>query len=287
VPEPRAQGLWILERCQNERFPYRLQITRGAIPWLVLRVQDRWPAANRNIFCLREKEAPEPGEVVEEMERIPLTAMQTRGKRLSVVLARGTYKRCDFLFLTKPYKDRPGEQYEQIYWMTQRSMQQRRSQARLVSTGSRQGFTVRIASDEKYPWSFANAATERGKLPVGDYALMRDGTIAAVVERKTFENLLGDLSLTPVLHQRVLELAAYEHSALVVEAPYEDFLTPKKVHHLNATFCAAAIAELYALHPQLQIVFCSNRKTANEWTRNYFGAVWNLLEEQPAKEAEG
>jgi len=77
VPEPRAQGLWILERCQNERFPYRLQITRGAIPWLVLRVQDRWPAANRNIFCLREKEAPEPGEVVEEMERIPLTAMQT------------------------------------------------------------------------------------------------------------------------------------------------------------------------------------------------------------------
>ena len=46
-------GLWILERCANERFPYRLQTLKGEEPWLTLRVQDRWPAANRNIFCLR------------------------------------------------------------------------------------------------------------------------------------------------------------------------------------------------------------------------------------------
>ncbi|MDE3074725.1 MAG: ERCC4 domain-containing protein, partial [Chloroflexota bacterium] len=225
------------------------------------------------------------GEVLEEIERVPILAVHSHGKRVSVVLARATYKRCDLLFLTKSYKGRPSEQYEQIYWMTQQSMRQRRSQARLVSTASRHAFTVRIASDEKYRWSFGSATTERGKLPVGDYALMKDGAIAAVVERKTFENFLSDLSSTPVLHQRLLELAAYEHSALVVEAPYEDFLTPKKVHHLNATFCAAAIAECYALHPRLQVVFCSNRKTANEWTRNYFTAVWNALEDQPAHDA--
>jgi len=83
VPEPRAQGLWILERCQNERFPYRLQITRGAIPWLVLRVQDRWPAANRNIFCLREKDPPEASEVLGLRLNGATVAVQYTGVRWS------------------------------------------------------------------------------------------------------------------------------------------------------------------------------------------------------------
>ena len=81
-------GLWILEHSDNERFPYRLQILKGAEPWLTLRVQDRWPAANRNIFCLRENEPPEPGEVLEEIERLPVVALQCRGRRVSVVLDR-------------------------------------------------------------------------------------------------------------------------------------------------------------------------------------------------------
>lgn len=60
----------------------------------------------------------------------------------------------------------------------------------------------------------------------------------------------------------------------MVEAPYEDFLDSRKVHHYTPAFCAAAIAEIYAAHPGLRIVFCANRKTANEWARNYFAAVW-------------
>ena len=58
---------------------------------------------------------------------------------------------------------------------------------------------------------------------------------------------------------------------------YEDFLTSKKVHHYTPAFCARAIAELYAVHPKLRMVFCANRKTANEWTRNYFVAIWALV----------
>ncbi len=100
---------------------------------LILRVQDRWPAANRNIFCLREKEPLEEGEVLEEIERVPIVALQRRGIRLSVVLERGRYKRCDFLFLSKTYKGRPSDGYEQIFWQTQRSMVQHRPKVRLVS----------------------------------------------------------------------------------------------------------------------------------------------------------
>lgn len=270
-----AIGLWIMERCASERFPYRLQILKGEDRWLVLRVQDRWPAANRNIFCLREREPPEPGEILEEVERVPVVALQRRGRRLSVVLDRSRYKRCDFLFLTRAYKGRPSEEYEQIFWQTQQSMRQRRPRVRLPS--SRAGFTILIASEERYPWRFPGSTVVRGRLPVGDYALMDGEEVIAVVERKTFENLLSDLGAVPLLHQRLLELRAQRHHALVVEAPYEHFLDTRRVHHYTPSYCAAAIAELYAAHPGLPIVFCSNRKTANAWTRSYFAAVWALV----------
>jgi len=79
---------------------------------------------------------------------------------------------------------------------------------------------VRIASDERYPWSFGGLSTERGPLPAGDYALMDGDEIVAVVERKTIEGLLGDFSQMDVLRQRLLELMAFEQHALVIEARY-------------------------------------------------------------------
>ena len=76
-----------------------------------------------------------------------------------------------------------------------------------------------------------------------------------------------------VLRQRLLELSSYEHHALVIEAPYGDFLNPAKVHQWSAAFCTRAIANLYARYPRLGVVFCANRKTAEAWTRNYFVVV--------------
>jgi hypothetical protein len=274
VHNPRALGEWVLEKCANQRFPYRLQVFRGDKLWFTLRVQDRWPAANRNIFCLREEEPPDSDDPLDEVERVPILAVQARGPRVSLILDRPRYKRCDFLFLVKTYKNRPAKPYEQIYWMTQAAMTQRRSGARLVSTRKTNDFMVRIASDERYPWRFPQTETERGRLPIGDYALMDGDEILAAVERKTLQNLLAEFGVMPTLHQRLLELASQEQHAFVVEAPYEDFVDPKKTRPYSASFCAAAIAQLYATHPRLRIVFCTNRKTANEWTRNYFAAVW-------------
>src|SRR6059036_2574405 len=120
-----STGFWVLERCASERFPYRLQITNED-QRLILRVQDSWPAAGRNIFCLREREPPAPGEVLETVEELRIMALQRRGMRLSVVLDRPRYKRCDFLFAKKNHKDQPSAEYEQIFWQTQLSMRQRR-----------------------------------------------------------------------------------------------------------------------------------------------------------------
>ena len=270
------QGTWILQRCANDRFPYRLQIVKGDEPWLILRTQDRWPAAGRRIFCLREEEPPDTNEIIEEQERVDIVAFHERGRRLSVVLDRKRYKRCDFLFLTKPYKSRPNESYEQIFWLTQRSMTQHRPAYKLVAHPSRTTFIVHIDSNERYPWRFPKVVTERAPLPIGDYALMDGDNIIALVERKTLDNLLADFDTMPVLHEKLAELATYQNHALVIEAPYVDFLNAAKVHHYTPGFCARAIGELHALHPDLRIVFCSNRKVANEWTRHYFSAVWNL-----------
>jgi len=269
------QGTWILERCVSDRFPYRLQIQRGEEPWLILRTQDHWPAAGKRIFCLREEETPDSDEVLEELERVNIVAFHERGRRLSVVLDRKRYKRCDFLFLAKPYKDRPGESYEQIFWLTQKAIMQHRPVYKLVSRSSRTVFTVHIDSNERYPWSFPGMVTKRASLPIGDYALMDGDDIIALVERKTLDNLLADFGVMPVLHQKLAELATYQNNAMVIEVPYADFLNPAKVHHYTAGFCAKAVAELHALHPNLRIVYCANRKVANEWTRHYFAAVWN------------
>ena len=270
------RGTWILERTQDDRFPYRLQVLRGDKPWLVLRTQDKWPAAGRHIFCLRELEPPEPEEVLEELERVDIVAFNERGRRISIVLDRKRYKRCDFLFLKKTYKGRPGESYEQIFWLTQRSIEQHRPAFKHVSPRGDAEMVIQIHSNERYPWRFSGALTKRGTIAAGDYALMEGDKEMAVVERKTLDNLLADFGTMPVLHQRLAELAAHDNHALVIEAPYADFLNPKKVHHYTPGFCVKVIAELYVLHPQLRIVFCANRKVANEWTRNFFKAVWGL-----------
>lgn len=278
-----ARGVWVLERTQNDRFPYRVQIIQGDRPWLVLRTQDRWPAAGRNIFCLRETEQPEPDEVLVELERVDIAAFNERGRRISVVLDRKRYKRCDFLFLKKSYKGRPGESYEQVFWLTQRSITQHRPAFKLVPRRGSHDMVVRIHSNEKYPWRFPGAVTERGAIAAGDYALIDSDTMLAVVERKTFENLLADFGLMPVLHQRLAELAVRKNHALVIEASYADFLNPKKVHHYTPSFCAKAIAELHTLHPTLHIVFSANRKAANEWTRHFFAALWELRQQEESQ----
>ncbi|MHB1004195.1 MAG: ERCC4 domain-containing protein [Chloroflexota bacterium] len=276
-------GLWVLERCPGpERFPYRLTIARTTptAETMVLRVADRWPKGTQNIFCLRETTPPRPDDGVFELERVPIVALQRSGAKLTVVLDRPRLRRCDFLFLKREYKNtEPGRQeYEQIFWKTQRANTEHRPRVRLTQGANAGPIEVRIAADEKYPWRFPEAVVSRGRLACGDYAFVEGDTVRAVVERKTFDNLLVDFGLMDVLHQRLVELAAHEHHAMVVEAPYEDFLNPQKAHHWGPGFCARAIAELYARHPRLRLVFLANRKTANAWAEQYFAAVARLAE---------
>jgi len=262
--------LYILESVNDPKFPYRLTIRQGEKMLLALRVQDRWPGQKGNIFCIREENGEwEPP--VKEIERVPVIALRRYGKRLAVVLDRAKNKRCDFLFLTKQYKTREGE-YDQIFWRTQQALRERRPKVKLT-TYYAGDLNIIVDISEKYAWRFPESSIEKAKLPVGDYALKGDNGILAVVERKTFDNLLAEFGKMPVFHQQIGELSSYRHSALVIEANYSDFLNPNKLKFYNPLFAAKAIAELYALHPKLTIVFAGNRKLANEWVYRFFSAV--------------
>jgi ERCC4-type nuclease len=263
-------ALYILESVNSEKFPYRLTISQGEKILLALRVQDKWPGQKGNIFCLKE-ESQELEPPVEEIERVSVISLRRFGKRLALVLDRSRNKRCDFLFLTKKYKTREGE-YEQIFWRTQQALKERKPRVKLTTyhTGK---LNVIIDKNEKYAWRFPEGSIEKTKLPVGDYALKIDNGILAVVERKTFDNLLAEFGRMAVFHQQLGELSAYRYSALVIESNYSDFLNPAKLRFYNPSFAAKAIAELYALHPELTIVFAGNRKLANEWTYRFFDAI--------------
>ncbi len=281
---PNIVGEWVIEEASDPKFPFRLRIytRKRTEPVLSFFVQDRWPGSNQHIFCLREARIGDDVTIGAEVERVPIVALQRYGRRMSVVLDRPRQKRCDFQIVEKTYKNPEPEgpaTYEQIFWFTQTAMRQRRPRgARLHTARPDVDARVRIASDERYPWHLGPFASERGRLPAGDYALVLDGAVVAVVERKTFDGLLAEFGRMDVLRQRLLELSSYEHHALVIEAPYEDFLNPAKVHHWSAAFCARAIADLYARYPRLRVVFCTNRKTAEAWTRNYFAAVSATIE---------
>src|ERR1043166_2165755 len=132
---------------------------------------------------------------------------------------------------------------------------------------------VAIDSAERYPWRFPGAAVERRKLRAGDYALLEGDRITAVLERKSFDNFLGDLGAIQALHGVLADLASHPRAALVVEAQYGDFLDERRVRgRWPVAHLARALAELAALHPRLPVVFAGSRKLANLWAERFFAA---------------
>lgn len=97
---------------------------------------------------------------------------------------------------------------------------------------------------------------------VGDYALKRNEELPAIVERKTYENIVAGFGRMSAFHQQLAELERYSLSALVIEANYSDFLKPEKLKYYSPVFSVKAIAEIFTFHPKLQVVFAGNRKLA-------------------------
>jgi len=91
------------------------------------------------------------------------------------------------------------------------------------------------------------------------------------LERKSFDNLLGDLGAPQALHHHWADLSGCPVAVVVVEAQFADFVDQKRLGgRWPAGYVARALAELSAMHPKLPIVFAGNRKLANLWTQGLF-----------------
>lgn len=261
---------WTVHRTTHPRFPFRVAVEREGRTVLAVRASAAWPGPGQQVFCLRE-DGSEPDEPMTLVERVPVISCTQLGRKLAVVLDRPLRKRCEFLFIAKPYRDRPGS-YEQVFFRTEAGIRSHRSRSRLeVRSSGDSELQLVIDSGERYAWRFPGAAVTTRKLPAGDYALLDGERIAAVVERKSFDNLLGDLGAIQALHHALAHLGQYAWSALVVEAQYADFIDEKRLEgRWPAPFVARALAELTVMHPKLPIVFAGNRKLANQWTHRFF-----------------
>ena len=261
---------WIVERTQNLRFPFRIRIEQDGRPLLAVRAQNSWPGAQSQIFCLRETEF-DSAEHLEPVESVPVANLARLGAKLSVTLDRPQRKRCEFLKFQKPYRDRPGT-YEQIFFRTEAAARAHRSSGR-VELFPHGALDLVVDVHERYAWRVPGANVVVRRLPVGDYALLREERIVAVVERKALANFLADVNEIRSLHEQLAELGAYPHAALVVEAPYRDLANPARTGRWPPSHILRVVAELTALHPTVPIVFAGNRKLGNVWTQRFFAAV--------------
>ncbi len=262
---------WII--CENDdvRFPYQLFIEEEPNNFLHLLIQERWPGPGKKIFCrfvgrCSYSELPDK----ELIEECGIVTIKHFGKRLVIVLDRKTRKRCWFVFVKKEYKTKPGEFYEQIFWITQSSEAVRRPGAYVPKVREGSPCEIIIDSRERYPYKFGYATIRRENLAVGDYALIKNGMIVAVAERKNLYNFLNQIGTYDSLKATLHELSTYPYKLFIFESPYSDFLNPSKIKPYTANKIADILADMMVRFPEIQFVFCDNRKFAQEWLYRWF-----------------
>ncbi|NCO24070.1 MAG: hypothetical protein COZ07_07945 [Candidatus Infernicultor aquiphilus] len=266
---------WLLYKTNEEKFPYKIYLEEKPNEFLILKVQARWPGPGKKIFCISEgylhQEKIEDTEPVEECNII---LFKRFGKKLNLILDRKTKRRCWFIFLKKEYKTRPGDYYEQIFWITQSAMKMRGAGAYIPQGGKKEQMEIIIDQRERYPYKFANALTKRENLPVGDYALIKDKKIIAVAEKKTMDNFLHEIRGYDIFKSSLEELKQYKYKAVIFDSPYSDFINPKKNLFYRPSYTADILADLYVNFPEIQFMFFENRKLANEWLYRWFKRIW-------------
>ena len=154
-----------------------------------------------------------------------------------------------------------------------------------IPTARATGRALDIIVDDRgrYAWKFTNqqANTVKRRLPIGDYAIEHAGALAAVVERKSVDDLASTLT-SGKLRFLLAELAEVPRSAVVVEDRYSAIF---KLSFVQPRVMAEGIAEAAARFPTVPIHFLENRKLAEEWTYRYLGAALDEAITEPAAAA--
>lgn len=247
--------------------PYLLRLPlEGGV---VLKAREPWPHSSR-VYC-HPFEEPWPGDA-EVLEEVPVKVCRRRGPAIDLVLDRPTRNRAQFVHTR--VRARPA-----IFMQTRKVARKSRPGVRVPSRKASGVDELAVAIDtrEKYPYKFSGrpVATDRRALPAGDYAVLDSDEVMAAVERKKDENFAGSLS-DGTLNFQMAELAAFPAAAVVVEGRYSDLF---KVPNVQPGWLAELLARLQVHHPSVPVVFCENRKLAEEWTYRFLAAAARDLAE--------
>jgi hypothetical protein len=246
------------------RLPYlvRLPVAGGDV---VVKAREPWPRTG-TVYCHPAGGGwPREAELVEQ---VPVRSCRRRGGAIDLVLERPRERRSQLVFTRVR-----GRQV--IFWQSPRTARAARPGVRVP--GRRAGglgeLTILVDTRERYPWRFGRqraVSTERRALPAGDYAVAAPGgELAAVVERKTLDDLAGSLA-DGSLGYLLAELAALPRAAVVVEDRYAGVF---KLEHVRPGFVADLLGVLAVRYPAVPIVFCDTRPLAQEWAYRYLGAA--------------
>lgn len=276
------RGIWRIERIDRAEGP------ASTLPLLIsiasdeklfqLRAPGMWPPPGKSLFAMRA-EALRENEHATVVEEFPVlinavhgaeTASGKWASTINLSIDRPSRKLCSVLVTRQRKTD--GAIKEVIFLRTEKSTKAHRSRTYIQPTSLRNIAEIVIDTRERYPWSFAAAKVTKAALKSGDYAMRVDEKVRAVVERKSFVNMLANLASLESYHAHLHDLASYPAAALVIEAQYRDFLDPAKTKPMAATRCGRALADIAAKHPNLQVIFAGNRKDANVWAAHFFEA---------------
>lgn len=263
------QTFWIGRNPAAEsRLPYLLRLPVSGEGRLFLAARDTWPRGT-DVFCYQLPEWPAEAEVIEE---IPVEACWRVGAAVHLVLQRRTNRRSLFVWTKKGDRTL-------VFWRSEASMHRARPGIRVpLARAFDERLSIAVDLGERYPWRFAgrDATTERRRLPIGDYALVKDDEVVAVVERKTAADLAG-AAVGGQLGLVLAELGQVRHAALVVEGRLSDVL--KAGERARPGWLLNVIAALQVEHPRVSWMFAETRQLAEDWAYRWLGAAARL--EQP------
>ncbi len=259
---------WLVYQSEESAYPYWVFIETEPKKFIFLKAKDRWPGPGKNIFCLPVGEASENDlPVSDPVDSCPIVSQKKTGNRINLILNRLNRKRCWFIFVKKEYKKKPGQFYEQVFWITQSSSISERRGAYLPRSKTTGKYVVLIDKNERYAYSFPGFISKKVSLPCGDYALTKESNTIAVIERKTRDNFLHEISYFDVMKARLQEMEKHTHALVVFEANY-DVIT-KANRFYTSSYLAKLVADLMVLYPSIQFVFSKGRKSAAVFA-NYF-----------------
>ena len=250
----------------DSTLPYLVRIPLGA-NGIILKVRETWPRTAK-VYCHRAAEWPDDPDIVEQH---PVRSVSKRGAAIDLVIERARENRSQFVITRARGR-------EMIFWQSRRTTKQARPNV-TIPTARAHGHVLEIVIDsgERYAYSFSaqQATTTQKRLTAGDYAVFDGETMVASVERKSVADLSGGLFSGKLTYQ-LADLAALPRAALVVEGRYSEIFA---LEHVNGAALAERVAEAQVRFPSVPIIFCDNRKLAQEWTYRWLGAAlheWHL-----------